>query len=255
MKYDEMMKRFRDNGFDLERKMFIFYGTFPDVTDFVKNKEGIWEKHQMREKSPGESVYPYACEEDMVKEILHHVYNESKWNLDYVARGHKAANVDLESYTAAMEVFDKGVFKDVLPESYTRKESSDHSDLVKVAGVAALGISALLTLWKKKKENLPAVSGILIHAERDSVCMGDDVMAPNAQDVRFDNNMMVSELMKWVVEYVPAMKNYEWDILCNSTMIGKLISGEDCIYRSELMINDIAISELPDTKIFCRIKR
>ena len=252
MKYDEMMKRFRDNGFDLEHHQGTFYGFSPDVTWFKKNDQGIWEKHQTREKSRGESVYPYACEEDMVDEILHHVYNESKWHLDYAAKGHKVANVYLESYTAAMKVFDKGVFKDVLPESYVKK---DNLDLVKAAGLAALGISAFLALKKKKKENHQTVSGILIHAERDSVCMGDDVMAPNAQDIRFEEDARVCELMKWVATYVPAMKNYEWDILCNNMMIGKLISKEDCVYKSQLMINDITLSKLPDKKIFCRIKR
>ena len=84
--------------------------------------------------------------------------------------------------------------------------------------------------------------------------MGDDVMAPNAQDIRLKEDTSVSELMKWVAGYVPAMRNYEWDIRCTNKIIGKLISGEDCKYKSELLIKDITISELPDKKIFCRIK-
>ena len=255
MKYDEMIKRFRDNGFDFEHHQGTFYGIFPDVTWFEKNDQGIWEKHQKREKSNGESVHPYASEEDMVKEILTHVYTESKWNLDYAAKGHKVADVYLKSYTAAMKVFDKGVFKDVLPESYSKKDSSINSKLVKAVGLAAVGISAILALRKKNRETVRPDPGILIHAERDSISMGDDVMAPNAQDIRLKEDTMVSELMEWVAQYVPAMKNYEWDIWCTNKMIGKLISGEDCVYRNELMINDIAVSELPDRKIFCSIKR
>ena len=258
MKYDEMMKRFRDNGFDLEHHHGTFYGFSPDVTWFKKNDQGIWEKHQTWEKSRGEAVYPYACEEDMVDEILHHVYNESKWNLDYAAKGHKVANVYLESYTAAMKVFDKGVFKDVLPESYTKAKSSTGRDpqrLAKAAGLAAIGIAALLALRKKKKETDRPVSDILIHVERDSVCMVDDVMAPNAMDAGFEQDTMISELVNGLVGYVPAMINYEWEILCDHKLIGKLVSGEDRTYKAELMIQDTTISELPDTKIFCRIKR
>ena len=108
---------------------------------------------------------------------------------------------------------------------------------------------------KKKKEGNTLFSGMMIHAERDSVCMGDDVMAPNPMDARFEEDAMISELVDWLACYVPAMKNFEWEILCNNKMIGKLASGEDGTYKSELMIRDTTILELPANEVFCRIKR
>ena len=151
MKYDEMMKLFRDNGFDLERKMHIFYGTFPDMTEFVKNEEGIWEKHEYQERVRGYACSAYAREENMVNEILTHVYTESKWYLDYAAKGHKVADANLESYTLAMKVFDKGVFRDVLPESYhgTGKNEIDQRSLAGIA-IAGLAVAGLLKSIMKK---------------------------------------------------------------------------------------------------------
>ena len=149
-------------------------------------------------------------------------------------------------------------FKDVLPESYAGKESSAGSGLIKAAGLAAMGIAAVGILLKRKNKNAnekaqPA-SDVVIHVTRHSVCMGDDVMAPHADAFRLERDARVSELMRHIAGYVPAMRNYEWDILCNAEMIGKLISGEDCKYKTELLINDIAVSKLPKNEIFCRVK-
>ena len=108
---------------------------------------------------------------------------------------------------------------------------------------------------KRKKESNVLFSGIMIHAERDSVCMGDDVTAPNPMDARFEADVPISGLMSWLTGYLPAMKNIEWEILCNNEMIGKIASGEDFAYKSELIIRDTAISELPATEVFCHIKR
>ena len=119
MKYDEMMKRFKDNGFDLRRKMFIFYGTFPDCTDFVENKEGIWEKHEYHERERGYVCYTYACEDDAVHEIVNHIYLTSKNRVENAALGWKVRDLDI--YMKAMDVFNKGVFKDISPEVYVNK--------------------------------------------------------------------------------------------------------------------------------------
>ena len=155
MKYDEMLRRFKENGFDLERHECTFFGFSPDVIWFKKNDQGIWEKHQTREKSRGEAVYPYACEEDMVNDILSDVYYKSKWGVERAARGEKVAKVYLDSYTGAMKVFDKGVFRDVLPQSYTKSDRSTGPNwqrLAKAAGLTAIGISAIWALLKKKDQ-------------------------------------------------------------------------------------------------------
>ena len=54
----------------------------------------------------------------------------------------------------------------------------------------------------------------MIHAERDSVCMGDDVYAPNAEEFPFGGGS-ITELLKAVSGYVPKMKFAVW-VVCRS---------------------------------------
>ena len=151
MKYDEMMKRFRDNGFDLEHNMSKFYADGQNVTWFEKNDQGVWEEHKREERRREVAVYPFESEEEMVNVILQHIYRDAKFYLEEAEKGKKVDKTRLDAYAKAMNVFTKGVFKDVYPKSYTRKRSLSNSDLVKAADLDAVGISAFLTLLKKKK--------------------------------------------------------------------------------------------------------
>ena len=44
---------------------------------------------------------------------------------------------------------------------------------------------------------------ILIHMERESVCMGDDVTAPNAKDLSVDSDMRLSGLLPVLADSIP----------------------------------------------------
>ena len=224
MKYDEMIRTFRKYGWEFE---------MPAGVEYKAMEDGTWRKRYTEWRNENYDVTIYPNEDEAVKAILQTVYfyaNQCLVNNEIADLKPSAHAV--ERSRQVMDIFDKGVFRDVAPDTYhPEKHSSgknsvekDRLKLAKAAGLAAIGISAFLALRKKKKETDQPTSGILIHAERDSVCMGDDVMAPNAQDIRLREDTRVSELMKWVAGYVPAMKNYEWDIWCTNKMIGKLIS-------------------------------
>ena len=82
----------------------------------MKNQDGIWEKHEHRERVCGYYCSTYACEDDAVHEIVNHVYLTSKNGVENAALGWKVR--DLDVYKKAMEVFNKGVFKAISPEVY-----------------------------------------------------------------------------------------------------------------------------------------
>ena len=110
---------------------------------------------------------------------------------------------------------------------------------------------------QKTKEIGTDSTGIMMHLKRDSVCLGDDVTAPNPWNVRLERDTMLSEFMILLIRYVPQMKECEWIVECGRRPIGRLISDESCVYKRELWISDICISELSGNEIFCRrrIKR
>lgn len=93
---------------------------------------------------------------------------------------------------------------------------------------------------------------VVIEVARDSVCMGDDCMAPHLEEFPLKHDTMLSDFMVTLKSYVPAMKNVTWEILCGEDCVGRLISEENAKYNSELNIPDIKISELSEKEFFCR---
>ena len=92
----------------------------------------------------------------------------------------------------------------------------------------------------------------IIHAERDSVCMGDDVTAPNADDFALINNISVNEFLEMLCGYVPQMRNVVWEVFCGRKTIGYLYSGDSGTYAREASGLFRRVSELPEDKVFCR---
>jgi len=92
----------------------------------------------------------------------------------------------------------------------------------------------------------------IIHATRDSVCMGDDCTAPNAADLTYSDREPLSRFMRSVAAYVPSMKNVVWSVYSGDLLIGHLFSGALGMYRSELAVPDGLVAELPEKKIHCR---
>ncbi len=97
-----------------------------------------------------------------------------------------------------------------------------------------------------------AAVGIEIRAERDSVCMGDDVLAPNAEDLFFFPSEGVDALMRRLCTYVPQMRNVVWEVVCERKTLGYLFSDESGQYRYETTDGNGSVSELPSRSVFCR---
>ena len=92
-----------------------------------------------------------------------------------------------------------------------------------------------------------------IHVERESVCMGDDCNAPNARDLEYETNELLSEFMDSVARYVPTMENVVWSVVASQGQaIAYLIFDEDASYKYELAIPDMKVSELAEKRIYCR---
>jgi hypothetical protein len=73
--------------------------------------------------------------------------------------------------------------------------------------------------------------------ERDSVCIGDDANAPNAQDYTFDNLPLLSEVLNLeaVKQYLPSVsksKTY-WSAMCG----GKNVAQIEHSYVNERQAN------------------
>ena len=91
-----------------------------------------------------------------------------------------------------------------------------------------------------------------IQAARDSVCMGDDVTAPNADYFFFPPDNTTDDLLLSLCGYVPHMKNVVWEVICNKQIIGYLFSDETGYYQYESAGSCEIISELPSHSIFCK---
>lgn len=65
-----------------------------------------------------------------------------------------------------------------------------------------------------------------IHAERDSICMGDDCIAPNASELRCYPDDRLFVLMDALAGYVPELSNATWDVLCDGRLLDQLASRD-----------------------------
>ena len=93
---------------------------------------------------------------------------------------------------------------------------------------------------------------IRIRAERDSVCMADDVFAPNADEFTFLPDQPIDALMRTLGAYVPQMRNVVWEVVCERKTLGYLFSDESGQYRYETANGNGSVSELPSRSVFCR---
>ena len=92
-----------------------------------------------------------------------------------------------------------------------------------------------------------------IHATRSSVCLGDDFAGPEERDLEFDEQARLPELMKQLAGYVPYFGNVVWSIRCGDEIIGYLYSpGEEAPYQYKLTAEDMPVSKLPSTTVFCK---
>lgn len=96
---------------------------------------------------------------------------------------------------------------------------------------------------------------ILIHLERDSVCMGDDVTAPNAKDLRFDSGMRLSDLLPVVADNIPLRFDGQhtiWSIENDNRPVALLETDPAGHYTSELLMENSFLKDLEKKEIYCR---
>lgn len=72
---------------------------------------------------------------------------------------------------------------------------------------------------KETQENLSEKASFEVVLDRESVCMGDDVMS-HKETRSFLENIKISEFIKVLVDYVPKMANSVWLIWGEQEIIG-----------------------------------
>ena len=94
-----------------------------------------------------------------------------------------------------------------------------------------------------------------IHLERESVCMGDDVNAPNAKDLRFDPDMLLSEFLHLIAESIPVCFDNQhtvWCVVNGKRPVALLETDTEGHYTDELLIEDLLVKDLGSKEIYCR---
>ena len=80
---------------------------------------------------------------------------------------------------------------------------------------------------------------------RDSVCMGDDVNAPNTRTEEIDQPLTVADLLDKAANYVPSMSGSVWVVWVEDTLAGYLeMSTSGYLLRDEAVLE-----ELPPPKL------
>lgn len=85
---------------------------------------------------------------------------------------------------------------------------------------------------------------IKIQWTRDSVCMADDVNAPNTKLEEFDRPLTVSELLDKAANYVPNVSGAVWAVWVEDTLAGFL----EMSTSGYLLRNEAVLEELPPPK-------
>lgn len=94
--------------------------------------------------------------------------------------------------------------------------------------------------------------------ERDSVCAGDDVFAPNSMEFSFEQPPSLSELLSQSVveKYLPSVngaKTY-WSAICNGEKVAEVEHGGSPISR--IIIRDLRPNSAPQIeKVFFRYEK
>jgi len=84
--------------------------------------------------------------------------------------------------------------------------------------------------------------------ERDSVCAGDDVRAPNSKAIQFDEPKLLSELCGGEVtqKYLPVVSGVktEWSAIVDGSVAAKIWHSciDDRVIEIELVVPDTVVS-------------
>ncbi len=94
-----------------------------------------------------------------------------------------------------------------------------------------------------------------IHLERQSVCMGDDATAPNARDLSFSPDMLLSELLNVIAESIPIRFNGQhtiWGVENDKRPVALLETDVEGHYSYELLIEDMLLRDMERRDVYCR---
>lgn len=87
-----------------------------------------------------------------------------------------------------------------------------------------------------------------ITVDRDSVCMGDDCESHN-KIITINKNITIFQLLLYLVDYVPSMKNVVWVIHSNLGLCGYIIMNEQAkatieVYKAETIVEAANINNI-----------
>lgn len=91
-----------------------------------------------------------------------------------------------------------------------------------------------------------------IIAERSSVCMGDDCLAPNRATLKYEDGEKLSAFLLKVADYVPAMSSTVWTVESDGKVIAYLDLDENAKASYKVCRDDIYMKDIPGQRIFCR---
>ena len=92
---------------------------------------------------------------------------------------------------------------------------------------------------------------ITVILNRDSICMGDDCF-DHREQCSLNENMLFSEFLAILADYVPTMHNIVWAVYTGNDISGYIITDSDGSPTFDLCSEDKTIKELHITEANCR---
>lgn len=96
-----------------------------------------------------------------------------------------------------------------------------------------------------------SVSDGQIKVTRDSVCMGDDVTAPNTEFLDMHKKDMLSDALKKVEKYLPQMSDSVWSVESRGKVLAYIVMDEYKKTVCELCHPDTLFSEMKVRSLHC----
>lgn len=97
-----------------------------------------------------------------------------------------------------------------------------------------------------------------IYIERDSVCMGDDVTAPNAQTIQTSGDFIISQFLKQLADALPIVADTEpivWSVHLghqNGKVIGLIETVYQDFIRVKVFDHDSKMKDSGISRLYCR---
>lgn len=104
--------------------------------------------------------------------------------------------------------------------------------------------------FQRTKQNVQG--NIKICADRDSICMGDDCFS-HETDMILPEDILLSQLIQQLADYVPSMTNVIWAIRSDIGVCGYIITDSAADVSFELCFADLPIKEMNIDKVMCKL--